>query len=159
MNRLNFEMRFLQKFFLGMTKNHWKAHFILLPLNLLFHKSPTMSLFVSFAPFSFLRFHAPFSFSLRFHRKSASPLTGTHPPTKSINVSVESWIVYLILFQSFNILIQLFPNFRSGSSVIRFSISKESSVKLKVRRIVNQKFLWGDCFLITFFNHFFPKLL
>lgn len=96
---------------------------------------------VSFDSFVSLRFSAPFSFLLRFYESSAIVMLRAVFCSVLVYVSVKGRIVYLVLLKSHNVLVQLFLGLRVGCLVIGVRVGEISSVKLKVRRVVDQELL------------------
>ena len=60
---------------------------------------------MSFVSFSFLGCYAPFSFFLRFYESSVVTVLGALSCSVLIYVSIEGWVVYLILLESRNVLV------------------------------------------------------
>jgi hypothetical protein len=102
---------------------------------------------VTLNPLVFLRFPAPLSLPLRFdHHSSMGAWGWTSVFTIATDISVECRTVYLILLKSHDVLVELFPALRINRFVKRFRIAEIGSVKLKVGRIINQKFFGRNGF-------------
>jgi len=114
---------------------------------------------VSLDPLLFLGFSAPFSLLLRlYHGSPITTLIAFFAPELAY-VSVERLKVYLVLLQIHKALIQLLLALFTASPVKSFRICHVSSVKLKIRQIINQKLFNRSHFgLFRTFSHNSPSL-
>ncbi len=90
------------------------------------------SFFVSLISFSFLRFLAPFSFSLCSYESSAVGVLRAGFRSVLAYISVKGGVVNLIVFKSFDAKVQLIFDFKVFCLVKRIRISEISGVELKI---------------------------
>lgn len=93
--------------------------------------------FVSLLSLPFLRFSAPFSFSLCPYPSSRIAMRRAGFSSVPVYVCVKGSIVDLILLKGFDVLVQLLFDFGVGCFVVDFRIGEISDVELKVTWIVN----------------------
>lgn len=99
---------------------------------------------MSFVSLLFLHFSAPISFFLGSYESSAVVVLRAVFSPVLIYIAVKGRVIYLILLERRNVLVQLFSRFRVGCFFVDVGVGEIGDVELKVRRVVDKKLFWWN---------------